>query len=727
MIIRSLILCLIALVALVLGFLVLRKSNHLLSVRLLFFLVSICLAIWSISLELFLLAVDTAALDATSRHFYAAAAAFCPLVAVFTSHTFLEPPRKLEWLNRFIGFLAILAVLYIYLVPEFIINTHQYGSSIDMANVAINIGNYRLFAGFFCIFFAVAIGLGWYAWRRSKGVRRKQVFVYTVGLLLASLPGFIVDLILPYFGNYSYVWIGPAAVSIFLFATMYSIVKYRMMDIKSAVSRSVSYVLLVVTLALLYVISVYVISVIFFKDAPFLGNFESLLNVALALLLAFIFQPIKRFFDRLTDKIFYYNQCRPEVFSREISAILTQTTDLQLLTRRVNHYIAKTLKAERVTFCIPERGIYGRAGRRRRFVIEEDVRKIMEYYAERHIFPEAIIASEVRDTKMRRLLDMHKTKVVMPLMHQGQEVGILFLGEHKRLKYSMRDIRMLESIASELAVAVQNALSMEEVRELNVSLQRRIDEATKELRFNNLQLQRLDEAKNEFISMASHQLRTPLTSIKGYLDMVLQGDLGRVAPTQKTVLREAFASSERMVRLINDFLNVSRLQTGKFMIEKQHVDMVKIVKEEIALIEVMAEQRSINIKLTVKGKIPEIAVDVEKMRQVILNMIDNAIFYSRPGSKVGINLSTDGKMLEFTVKDSGIGVPKSEQTGVFGKFFRASNARKKRPDGTGVGLFLAKKVVLLHDGEMIFTSEEGKGSTFGFRIPIADSPIVIRD
>ena len=110
-----------------------------------------------------------------------------------------------------------------------------------------------------------------------------------------------------------------------------------------------------------------------------------------------------------------------------------------------------------------------------------------------------------------------------------------------------------------------------------------VDESTKELRMTNRQLQKLDKTKNEFISMASHQLRTPLTSIKGYLDMIIEGDLGKVSPTQKAVLQEAFASSERMVQLLNDFLSVSRLQTGKFIIDKKKSDISQIAREEISL------------------------------------------------------------------------------------------------------------------------------------------------
>ena len=200
--------------------------------------------------------------------------------------------------------------------------------------------------------------------------------------------------------------------------------------------------------------------------------------------------------------------------------------------------------------------------------------------------------------------------------------------------------------------------------------------------------------------------------------MMLEGELGKISPTQRAVLREAFSSSERMVRLINDFLNVSRLQTGKFTIDKQSVDIAQILRDEVSLLKVVADQRSVEMVLKVDKKIPSLAVDSEKIRQVMLNMIDNAIYYSNPHKKVVITLKSSGKMIEFSVKDSGIGVPKSEQANLFGKFFRGTNAKKRRPDGTGVGLFLAKKVILSHDGEMIFESEEGKGSTFGFRLPV---------
>ncbi len=715
---RALVLGMVALMALILGMLVLKKSKRHYDTKQWFFLVCLCLAVWSAGLEMFSLADNGAALDITSRWFYVASAVFCPALAIFTAKSFLPLTKSVRSFICISSSLFIVLSIYIILAPEFIINASEITTPVDFSQISINAINYIVFATFFSVFFLVVMWFGYVAWRKSDNIRRKQVAIYMTGLLVSSIPGFVVDLLLPSLGDYRYVWVGPVAIILFLFAIMYSIVKYRLMDVKTAVARSVSYMLLLIALAVVYVISAYIISIVIFQRTLTIDSRVNFMNMILAILLAFLYQPIKKFFNKLTDRVFYYGEYDADTFAREISKILTYTADLQLLTRRVGNYIASSLKAEKVAFCIPEKGIYGRTGRRRLSVVEEDVRRIMDYYYKYCSFPEVILANQVKDPELKKLLDIHRTKIVIPLLHQNQETGILFLGEHKSLGYSSRDIEMLESIAGELAVSIRNSLSMEEINELNKSLQRRIDEATKELRFSNRQLQRLDEAKNEFISMASHQLRTPLTSIKGYLDMMLEGDLGKISPTQRAVLREAFSSSERMVRLINDFLNVSRLQTGKFTIDKQSVDIAQILRDEVSLLKVVADQRSVEMVLKIDKKIPSLAVDSEKIRQVMLNMIDNAIYYSNPHKKVVITLRSSGKMIEFSVKDSGIGVPKSEQANLFGKFFRGTNAKKRRPDGTGVGLFLAKKVILSHDGEMIFESEEGKGSTFGFKLPV---------
>jgi signal transduction histidine kinase len=303
-------------------------------------------------------------------------------------------------------------------------------------------------------------------------------------------------------------------------------------------------------------------------------------------------------------------------------------------------------------------------------------------------------------------------------MHSGKALSYLFVGRRRSREYTQRDVRVLETIANELMIAIQNALSVQEVKDINATLQQRVNDATKELRTTNKQLQRLDAAKDEFISMASHQLRTPLTSVKGYISMVLEGDMGHITKQQREVLEEAFASSERMVHLIGDFLNVSRLKTGKFIIDRRSSDLVKVITQEIASLQSTAKAHNLELSFRQPSYFPILYLDEAKIRQVVMNFIDNAIYYSREGTAIKVALSISDGSAVLTVKDTGIGVPPAEQAHLFTKFFRATNARKKRPDGTGVGLFLAKKVIVAHGGSMVFESTEGEGSTFGFRLPI---------
>lgn len=250
-------------------------------------------------------------------------------------------------------------------------------------------------------------------------------------------------------------------------------------------------------------------------------------------------------------------------------------------------------------------------------------------------------------------------------------------------------------------------------------LQKQIDAATAELRKANIELQRLDDGKDEFVSMASHQLRTPLTSIKGYLSMVLEGDAGELNREQRKLLEEAFTSSERMVRLIGDFLNVSRLQNGKFTIDRSaQVNLADLVEQEIDNVDEIAKSRGIGIAYHKPAGFPVLYLDEDKMRQVVMNYLDNAVYYSPESKTITVRLYKNEGTVVLEVIDRGMGVPKAEQKRLFTKFFRAKNAQKQRPDGTGIGLYLAKMVITGHGGRIIFESTEGKGSMFGFRLPI---------
>ena len=175
-----------------------------------------------------------------------------------------------------------------------------------------------------------------------------------------------------------------------------------------------------------------------------------------------------------------------------------------------------------------------------------------------------------------------------------------------------------------------------------------------------------------------------------------------------------------MVRLVSDFLNVSRLQTGKFIINRTAVNLSQLVAEEVANVDQVANTHKVKVTYRQPARFPLLYLDDTKIRQVIMNFIDNAIYYSPDANTVKVRLSIEDGQAVLRVIDKGMGVSPSAKKKLGTKFFRGDNARRQRPDGTGIGLFLAKKVVEGHGGTMIFESELGKGSTFGFRLPIAE-------
>lgn len=270
------------------------------------------------------------------------------------------------------------------------------------------------------------------------------------------------------------------------------------------------------------------------------------------------------------------------------------------------------------------------------------------------------------------------------------------------------DIELIERVSEPTGIALDNRLLYEE----NIRV-------VSQLQKTNAQLKEIDASKDEFISMASHQLRTPLTSVKGYVSMVLDGDVGTITDEQRTMLEQAYDSSQRMVYLIADLLNVSRLRTGKFVIMPKMANLVTIVEDELKQLATNAKLRDLTLQFVKPDNFPDLLLDETKIRQVVMNFLDNALYYTPSGGHIQIEVGIDEGSVWYTVTDTGLGVPKEDQRNLFTKFYRAGNAQKMRPDGTGLGLYMARKVIAAHGGTILFKSEEGKGSTFGFKFPLS--------
>lgn len=711
----SLVTIIAGILALFLMVLVALSSSRVM-LRVSFGIFAFSLSAWAIGVGWFVNTEDPAIASILVHVYYSAAALLIYGLTLF-SYTFTRLNRAEG--RRFVATACLMLVPVALLIvgilwPGFMIEAIDLGGSYN--TVVLNTAGYIVYAVVFLLYSLTTLILLFDPGRRGtkRTERQRQLIAWTIGLTLPA--GAFFNLYLPLVGNYQLITIGPIFIFAVAGAFLYAITRRDLFDIKLALVRTFTYVLVLGVLTALYALVVYVAFERMFGER--VSTLYTLMGASLALVLALIFRPTKQFFDKITHRLFYRDELDVDSFFAHINRQIASTTDIHTLFAHTGAEIARAMSAEQAIFATSELnghvlgGTQGHSGMPLR-----DLRSLESYVQlTRH---GALLVRSLDDNEMvRRMLISHNIDIVLPLYLSAELVGFLLVGPHKSSHYARKDILALETISSALAIAMRNARNVQEIRDLNASLQQRIDAATKELRTSNNQLQRLDKAKDEFVSMASHQLRTPLTSIKGYLSMVLEGDVGRITKQQRAYLEEAFNSSERMVHLIGDFLNVSRLQTGKFVIDRSRVNLAKVVGQEIDSLRTSAATRGMAFVYKAPKDMPDLMLDEDKMRQVIMNFADNAIYYSKEGGKITINLKVVNDKVEYTVVDKGIGVPVAEQAQLFNKFFRASNARRQRPDGTGVGIFLARKVVRDHGGDIIFSSKEGVGSTFGFSLPL---------
>ena len=241
-----------------------------------------------------------------------------------------------------------------------------------------------------------------------------------------------------------------------------------------------------------------------------------------------------------------------------------------------------------------------------------------------------------------------------------------------------------------------------------------------ELTRANDQLRQLDETKSGFISVVAHQLRTPLSGIKWTLNLLINGDMGKLTPEQKSFLLKAYESNDRMISLVNDMLGADRIESGKVRYQIQPSQLTDIVDNVLFELLPQANAKGLAIKFVSPPEgLPMVKVDPEKMRAVFQNLLENSVKYSRTGGTIEVHLALkDNKEILASIKDDGIGIPKQQQKNIFDRFFRAQNAIRMETDGSGLGLFIVKSIVERHGGRIWFTSEEGSGVAFYFTLPI---------
>jgi signal transduction histidine kinase len=302
-----------------------------------------------------------------------------------------------------------------------------------------------------------------------------------------------------------------------------------------------------------------------------------------------------------------------------------------------------------------------------------------------------------------------KTIVGLPIFSEDKIIGIIhFLLDVEKEQVNSLDTDTMIALADQVGIVSRN-----------LRLYNNLQATNQDLQIANMRLRELDQAKSEFLSIASHQLRTPISALKGYLSMISDGDFGAVPPKIGKVVKDLFESAARLARLVNIFLNVSRIESGRLKIEKKPLQIGDMIESVIAELHNESDKKGVKlIYKKPKPALPLVAADADKLREVVLNLIDNSIKYT-PKGQIEVSAVVENENLHFIVKDTGIGIDPEEAKNLFRKFVRASGAAQIHTGGSGLGLFIAQKIIKEHGGKIwVESAGKEKGSTFQFVIAL---------
>jgi signal transduction histidine kinase len=289
--------------------------------------------------------------------------------------------------------------------------------------------------------------------------------------------------------------------------------------------------------------------------------------------------------------------------------------------------------------------------------------------------------------------------LAVPLIAESRLVGALIVMRKRTGTFAAEEVALLQTFATQSALAIQNAQLFREIED------------------KSRQLEVASQHKSEFLANMSHELRTPLNAIIGFSEVLSEKMFGELNEKQEEYSKDIHASGEHLLSLINDILDLSKIEAGRMELELTEFDLPTALENALMLIRERAGRRSIALHSNLDDRLGQIQGDERKVRQVVLNLLSNAIKFTPEGGRIEVAAMPRDGSVEISVTDTGIGIAPEDQEKVFEEFRQVGTAAKKI-EGTGLGLTLCRKFVELHGGKIWVTSQLGTGSTFTFTIPV---------
>jgi len=638
---------------------------------------------------------------------------FIPSIVLFI---FTFPKEKFNFNKYFVIFELFLAAT---LATSVVFNLLFKGAKVVNGVISPEPGPFIPFFGMYFSSHIVVILIALFIrFRKALGREKEQfrylAFGFVLMLLFVAIFNVYLVLVLKIENLVSY---GVSSFLLFEGAVFYAITRHRLMDIRAVVARTVAYTLLIGIIGLFYTASAFLITSLLFKTTTTLE--QVIVYSVLTLVVAFTFQPLKAFIEKATDRVFYKERYSSQDLLEKLGKIMASTLRLDELTKKLLDEITGKMKVSKAAFILFENSesfeVKGEFG--------EDLKMTRKEIDDLFYKGQTLIFDEMEEGPVKEFLRNHSITVSVPLTTESEKIGLLILGEKSSGEiYSDRDLDVLDIVASEIAVAIQNSNAFEEISKFNITLKEEIKKATEDLQHANVKLKELDLLKDEFVSVASHELRTPMTAIKSYLWMALAGRGGRINTKLKKYLDRAYLSTDRLIKLVNDMLNVSRIESGRIEFNNQGVDMRKMAEDISEEVGPRSKELGLTVSVQMAKDIPFVFCDYNKVKEVLMNLIGNSLKFTPKGGKISVGFKVHDGMVETSVTDNGVGISKEDKYKLFTKFGLIEKGHfvtSGQPAGSGLGLYISRHLVELEGGKIWAESEEGKGSMFTFSLPVA--------
>lgn len=714
-------------------FVILKNKKDLRNIYLGFFVFS--LAGWGVSMAL--LVITTNVLWGRLTFLFTALAY---IFYVLFIARFLNSTLKI---NIFIkNFFLILGVAIVLIAPTdlIIVKTVRNEISSSYGGVDVVLGGLYLFVVLYYvvtfIYLAILMIRGY---QKSSGIYKSQMKFFFFGIIIFTIAALTTNLILPLLNIFYFNGYGPVFSVVMIASMVYAITRYRFMDIKAIIKKSSVFTILVIIIGSIFIFLSNIITYgveIILKGNDYAGIISS---VIISIIIATIFQPLRKFIEKITDRFLFIKSYNSDDLLTQVNQTTSSIIDLDKLLRLIAKDVYSAFHYSKIGVALIDG--QGRQQQLKIFYQSGFIENELEKFSKNKV---KFLPLYFRDSKEIKVIDELKARydaneyqpkskdllfglyelnisLVIPLFTKEKLVGVIVLGNKKSDDlYNNDDLRTLNIIAGQLGIAIENARLYEEQKKFNIHLKKEIERATEKLAAANKELMRLDDAKSEFLSIASHQLRTPSTAVKGYVSMILEGNFGKISKSVKESLEKVYLANERLLNLVESLLNISRIEAGREDLDIQPVDMAGVAKPIIDDFKIKIKEKKLKLSFEVEPGLPKALGDAGKIKEIISNIIDNSMKYTNEGD-IMVNLHQESQSVVFACQDTGIGIEPDDLPRLFNKFVRGKGMMQVHTEGTGLGMYYAR-ILVESMGGRIWAESPGKnrGAKFSFSLPMAD-------